>query len=359
MLKPTDLNMGFISDSIVDYLYILYNMSNVKVYPYINVNGEAVLLNRRSETSKTLILEFQGKFYLLKEIPWYVNKNQIPEYLELQNYVYMNYKLSPEIIRTKDKELFFVFKEKKYFIQDFVYGENWNKCNIQTYYSAFFLGLYHIESKKCTEKRKKIQRNNILKSTEYMILLLSNFYRNKKELRLNDSKFEINNLLRIARIKSRLLYKSLTTLGYGEYITLNHGDFNPNNLLFDKGNKVKVVFDFDNSGYDDPISDLAEGLVNFSIVEFRKNSSRYSSIKMEPSEELFYAFMNGYFNGNSQKERMLPIISPAIGIVIIRISCLGVLCNCWSIGYAHNIVENIDKITDRVNNLVTNFGDEK
>lgn len=330
MLKPLDFDMGFMPDSTFKEIEEEYGLKIDNVYPFAGINGNPISLNKRSETSKKVIIRSQNKLFLLKEIPWYVfDLDQIQDILSLQQEMYETSKTMPSITKNLRGLMCVEINGEKYFIQDYLEGCSWDYSPLQCAEGGKTLKKFH-SVVSSFEKKDHIKSQSIIASSLGVLGLVVKKY---KEIRKNMSvaeKRNFNDFISMANVSLKELSKDLKDSDYGKVLHIVHGDYNPNNITFYKNHIVKGIYDVDNMTYDDPMHDIAEGLIDFSMMNYKPMSSRFESIDTTPNYARFNAFIKGYTNSKSD-QRINALLPSCMAVIMIELICLGLLRKDWSV----------------------------
>jgi predicted GNAT superfamily acetyltransferase len=85
--KSVDISQGLLSDRLVyEFMNQISFDEDGIVLPFLNINNEALSINRRSETGrKALIRVGKSSYFIIKEFPWYCSDKSFVEFaLSLQ-----------------------------------------------------------------------------------------------------------------------------------------------------------------------------------------------------------------------------------------------------------------------------------
>ncbi|MBA4493465.1 phosphotransferase enzyme family protein [Paenactinomyces guangxiensis] len=326
MLKPIDSEMGLLPNIILYDVAEAYGFNEFLVFPYMNINEIPVSINQRSETSRKAVLESDHNMYLLKEFPWYTeDEERVQELLKFQSELYENGVPVPKIIQTKYGDLYIEIYKKKLFLQEYLEGVSWKSTVSQANQIGRMLATFHVTSRNLsTMKPWKFRLQSLFDLAQGILTLLTKkFVYHRKQLPLKEEKI-ISSYLHIANNRIKKLKAHCMSLGYGKEKLIVHGDFNPNNLIYTKKDQVLGLIDFDNATFDDPLHDLAEGLINVSGIRFRPFSSRYQEFLPTLNSERFIAFLQGYKSKVTMKIdwELLPY---CIATTYIELMTLGLL----------------------------------
>jgi thiamine kinase-like enzyme len=323
----------------------------------VGVNKRPVSLNRRSETSRKAVIRLTEGLRLLKEIPWYLDDEaKISSLFKLQVHLYQITGMVPNLITTVDGQLYMNSYGKRYFLQDFIVGSEWRYDLNQSYSAGSKLITFHWHTK-VVPNEISINKASIVEISRGVLNLLA---RKIKKERRNLSTIETEELMKIitdGNVILRNLNDEILDLGYGSEVVVVHGDYNPNNMTYGSNDEVKAIYDFDNVCWDDPIHDIAEGLIDFSMIQYMPSSSRFEAIDIMPHKDRFHAFYKGYFK-NGSDPRLKALIPACICITCIEFIGLGLLRDDWSsdqalhyINHLHLIKKNVYQLLDTMDEL--------
>ncbi|MEM4254624.1 MAG: phosphotransferase [Candidatus Woesearchaeota archaeon] len=334
--KKIDSTLGILPDELLDKVMQKYDITRWQILPFFSLNETILDLNRRTETSRKVLIKHKNQVFFLKEVPWYCAEKKFVSYeFAFQQYLHHCGFPIPTIQKTSDGNLFVELKDEKkfYFLQDFVNGISWSRDSTQTENAGNALAkLHHFSARflKKTHFCEKPPRENIFSLAQKMLDLVKRILkRSGKIYTMNDFCNYYSYSTRILKSAKKLAYEK----GYGKTLLPVHGDYNPFNMLFKKKtHEVIAVFDFDNSCLDDPVHDLAEGLVRFSLIKYKHLSSHYQKPPSNFDKKLFYAFLDGYakFDRNKILNNLMPYLAEAIAAITIELSAIGLLCGYYS-----------------------------
>lgn len=348
MLQPVDEHVGFLSEKVFDQLSKRYAFDKIVPYPFINIGGSPILLNRRSETAKKVILKTVTNnvinFYFLKELPWYIEKDYIHQVVKLQSMLHEETKLAPKVIRTIDDQLFFEVESDLYYLQEYVSGKSCDNSLGQASRAGQTLAAFHTYTKDMPEEGLTVKEDDLIsRPTGLLHLVIRNYKEKRRDLNLKHKDYMT--LIQETRQKILQLKDKTTETSVKRQVV--HGDFNPTNLIFVNQNEPLQLIDFDNISMDSTYHDLAEALVSFSIVKYKPNSSRFDSLH-ESKVRLAKALYHNYIE-YSKINHNHTILDNYIESTIIEYICLGVLRGDFSINEAINYIRNIDNFTININ----------
>lgn len=258
--------------------------------------------------------------------------------------------MAPNILKNKNGELYSVIYNRTYFIQTYIVGNSWTYSEKQSFEMGRSLKRIH---KLRVDNTFGIISSNkdLIANCEGILNLLTKKYKGTRNLMFEDEKKLFLEMISTSNLILREKISKLKNMNYGAVKSLVHGDYNPNNITFNEDDTVKGVYDFDNITFDDPLHDIAEGLIDVSLINYKNLSSRFYSISSTPSIERFRAFINGYM-GNERDKRIYQLIPSCITLIIIEFICLGVLRNDWSIQQGLYYLKNLVDLEKNVEHLL-------
>lgn len=128
----------------------------------------------------------------------------------------------------------------------------------------------------------------------------------RRHLKLLSSDKRTESARRMQAVAEELLLRydkssaRVNQLGFGSWKRqVVHGDWHPGNLLFE-GHKVAAVVDFDSIRYSPAVTDLANGMLQFSIVGDRPDPTQWSA---HFDRSRLFGFFNGYQEVTRLSER--------------------------------------------------------
>ena len=95
------------------------------------------------------------------------------------------------------------------------------------------------------------------------------------KISVKESTLDIINLLENEELKSELIDYVNSINVNSDYSNLSigvHGDVSPSNFIYKDDNVLSIV-DFDNFKIDNPVRDLAELILTFSLIEYERDTS--------------------------------------------------------------------------------------
>ncbi len=124
-----------------------------------------------------------------------------------------------------------------------------------------------------------------------------------------------------------------------------HGDWHPGNMLFSHG-KLTVVLDFDSVRTAPPIIDLANGMLQFSIVGNRPNPADWPDYL---DEAKLIQFLNGYrdvvkLEEGQQKSLLDLMIETIIAEAVLPVATTGFFGNLSGVDFLRMILRKADWI---------------
>ncbi len=385
--KATDPNIGMIPDASLAMALGMFGLGkDFTVLPFININGNPMMLIKRSETAKKAVILHKEKHYILKEIPWYCYgemkgtehitcRIKFQEKLRGHNLPIPSFMKTTTDITGKTNHAFisslpinYSKQRKDFFLQEFVIGTSWEyNANNATkdIAAAKTLASMHKASKKIYERNYKINyfayhfvEKDIFSGASDMIDILE-----KEASKRNLSET-------ISRDLSRFLIKQRKTINTAQALAKNkgyyqlkypvHGDYNPWNIVFSNdGCSVKAIIDFDNSVVDHPIHDIAEFILNYCFLVFRGESMRYcdtvpEGYHLEKACSLLLTYCSTY---GSISEQILKQFTQASTVICIELFSLGLVRGDYSASKVNQLsrsVLTVQRESEQIANRVVN-----
>ncbi len=366
--KNIDECLGMLSDDLIYTVLKKYDVGkNWIVLPFLNINGTAIIFNRRSETAKKAILLINNEHFVLKEIPWYcANAHYVRYELLFQEYLYMQGLPIPEIIKTKKQKLFVSLENDKFFfLQRFKFGSSWKKNSAELINSAKALADIHLSS--MLNSKELIGCYNPPQTTVFELSLKMLDVLN--EVGLENSKFISQEDLRELEIfykekKDSIvsLEKSAIKKNYNDSFICIHGDYNPWNIIYDQSNySVTGIVDFDNSVIDNPVHDVAEGILDFCFFVFKEQMTRFKSIPSGFQSENATLFLVNYmvtYRKRGVDLHFLEYFYESVIAVAIELFALGIVRGDFNLKDLNQINKSIELLKNEVSVVLNNIDKE-
>lgn len=347
MLKPLDLNRGLIPEATLAQALEQYGIMEYVTYPYLNLNGTVVPVNRVSETSRKALVEYlEGSLYFLKEIPWYVQSvEHAVSIIQLQHELALQAVQVPDVqLTTSGKLIVHVGINRTLYLQKYILnGVMYDRQSEQTRAAGAVLGKFRakVESTYQLQTLKLPQQSPFASAKDVLVLLLKKFMQKRSEMKKEDRE-EVQHFVHVC--------KGLVDQWSNQHAdiavavkSIAHGDLNPMNFMFSQDGSVSGLIDFDNACITDPLVDIAEGLLTFSGITYRSGSSRFKAmhgLELQP----FQQFLEGYTENHSLVPRDIAVLPLLIGTACIRLASLGLIRGDWPIASASMHIENISNV---------------
>jgi len=363
--KELDKSVGLLSDHELEIVLSNYlDKSEWIVLPFMESNGLIVETTRRTETSRRAIINICNNAFILKEIPWYCSSRKFVEYeMALEEYLSKE-GLVPPILKTKNGAPWFLLKspvEKSYFFsQKFIFGKSWDKTPNSTKMAGSLLGVFHKKCKQAFNHKDLVNKGpkeNTFDLSKDMINLAKQLTREKEYLLNKNEVYLFNEYARKSLLELLKRKNSAMEKGYFGIKQPVHGDYNPWNLVFPKkkSSSIKVI-DFDNSCVDNPVHDIAEGLVHFSFINYKNQTTIYEKPPTGFDEALAKSFLSGYIKSNRKMfYKIKEYLPEAIASIVIELSALGLVCGDYQINDSKMLLETNLTAFDKAKYLVSNF----
>jgi Ser/Thr protein kinase RdoA (MazF antagonist) len=347
--KPKDETRGQITDIILEKIINSYTDDmEWSVTPIIPMNGQIVVLNSKSETTKKAVVRFDGKHYIIKQIPWYCSDISFANFmLEFQNYLFKKGFKIPEIVKTKESNLFTVITNNIYYVQKFIIGEVYSDNIQQILHAGENLADMHRISNeyyKCLndDTKDKYSENSIDLSAD-MVGVLNRLIESNLD---RFTRKQIVSLTNYCKESTAFLQEIRSVLQDGILDEIQvHGDYNPYNLIFDNDGKIIATFDFENTSIDHPSHDIAEALLDFSFHKYKPYSTRFSDlsagIDLNKASALLSSYCKHTIFDNDYICKNLPIF---VSATFVELFSLGIVRGDYSFDLADGALKTMDTL---------------
>lgn len=338
MKKPIDYNFNNIDRELIKLFLVNWDMdTDFLLVPFIG-NGKSIYtLNSKSETSSKVVIKLSSDFYFIKKFPWYCSNLDFVKFsTDFQSFLYEKNFPIPSLKKSKNSKLFQKIDDEYFIISDYINGETWDSSEKSAFSVGNTIGNLHKLSDEFKFINKEAYSKNISTTTKEMIDLVGN-----KSLK----KFLLDKLREFQR----------DLVQYESYKCVVHGDCNPSNFIFENSEVLSLV-DYDNLNYDNPVRDLAEALITFSMVEYKNETSNFKNIISDFNFSLFEKIILGYYSSNiSNFENIRNNLIPSIKIILIEIFSLAIVREDISKDCKFDISTiNFDKIDKILNKFKIN-----
>ena len=324
--KDIDTYLGMLPDTVMSDCMRQFGYSEDEwiVLPFLNINNNAVAINRRSETArKAIIMLKNGEKIILKEIPWYCSSIEFTKYeISFQKSLMELNCPIPYIYITREGTNFCTVNyngmERYSFAQKFQDGESW-KASMNEYISmATILAIFH---KKCYRLTDSMIFYNPPKSNVFVLAQKMLDVAKQNICEVNRGIVEFERYYTYDKNQIEQYKKEAEKQKYFETMVPVHGDFNPWNLIFSNTGEVLAIVDFDNSIIDNPVHDLSEALVDVCFFKYKPNTTRFKDIPKEFLFEKAKLFLETYEkNLGSDLFPLVPCVSAVITIELVALA---------------------------------------
>ncbi|ETT32734.1 phosphotransferase [Paenibacillus sp. FSL R5-192] len=347
MLKPLELCRGLIPEDMLSQALEQYGIIEYTTYPYLNMNGTVVPVNRVSETSrKALVQDREGNLYFLKEIPWYIRSiEHAVSVIQLQHELALQAVWVPAVQLTTSRELIVhAGNQSTLYLQSYIpNGYLYNAQPQQIRAAGAVLGEFRtkVASAYPLQTLKLPEQSPYASTKDVLVLLLKKYMQKRNEMSKEDQK----NLQYFVQVCKEMVDEwSVQHADRTEAVTsIAHGDLNPMNFIFSRDGSVSALIDFDNACLTDSLVDLAEGLLTFSGITYRNGSSRFKAVHaLEP--QTFHQFLEGYQKHHSLLTEEIMVLPLLMGIACIRLASLGLIRGDWPVTLTSMHIDNIRNV---------------
>lgn len=347
LLKPLELSRGLIPEDVLSQALEQYGIMEYTTYPYLNMNGTVVPINRVSETSrKALVEDREGNLYFLKEIPWYIRSiEHAVSIIQLQHELALKAVRVPAVQLTRSKELIVhAGNQSTLYLQSYIpNGSMYNAQPQQIRAAGAVLGEFRTKAASvyASQGLKLPEQSPYASTKDVLVLLLKKYMQKRNEM----SKEEQKDVQHFVQVCKKLVDEwSVQHTDRAEAVTsIAHGDLNPMNFIFSSDGSVSALIDFDNACFTDSLVDLAEGLLTFSGITYRTGSSRFEAVhELEPQP--FQQFFEGYQEHHSLLAEEIAVLPLLMGTTCIRLASLGLIRGDWPVSSASMHIDNIRNV---------------
>lgn len=357
--KEKDIQFNLITDALLSEILTEYDLEDWQVVPLINMNETIIDINRKTETAKKVLIKENNAYWFLKEYPWYCSKQKFIEAeTKFQKYLRDNGFVIPSILHTHKNKLYVkrLNYDNFFFIQEFVEGDSWNAVLLQTYSAAQTLSKLHNLSREYDKKEyEATQHENIFDLCAQMIDLCESILLKDRTKILKEQVSNLENYFVTARTILANIKRKAFEKGYQNDSIIVHGDYNPANLIYEKAsNSVKAVVDFNNMCVDNPVHDIAEGIVHFSYIKYRRHTTFYKALPKGINIEQFTSFLDGY-EDKEQLDKAKAYLPEAIASIVLELSALGMICRDYDIEDINHLNKENKQIYSIAKKLVNDY----
>ena len=347
--KRRDETKGQITDETLGRILAFYGFGDSwSLLPVVPVGGTLVVLNAKAETTRKAVVSYQRHQYLLKEVPWYCSEASFVQFmLTFYQQLADEQFPVPELIAARGMHRSFVEVDNHfYYLQRFLLGASYSEKQTEIWQAGANLARMHRLSAQFSRKFAEVEAHPFRESTfrlsREMVGVLENLI-NVNRGRMGE--MQSQRLSEYCREATTLLTKlekdvqptySLSTIQV-------HGDYNPLNLLYGPEGTVIATLDFENTALDNPVHDIAEGLLNFCFHLYRPSSARFARLPHDFRKEAVLQFIDGYrrFNPAAYEatENILPQVLTA---VFIELYTLGLVRGDYDFATSQGIWDVVD-----------------
>lgn len=248
---------------------------------------------RRGNTQapKSLIVSEKGKFLLKKRAPGGDDPYRVAMGHDIQLYLLGEGYCAPQLVGTlQSNSTMLQAHGAIYELFEYIEGEGFDQGAATTQDAGRMLRRYHelIRKHECTYRvpRRSYHDNRAVRNSIQDVT---------PQISKNDSAFGREAELQTLAVELLEAYQVANEQVQASGILTEpelicHGDWHPGNMLFKDG-KVIAVLDFDSLHMFHPLSDVATGCMQFSLISRGANPSHWPD---EPDVERAQRFMRGY-----------------------------------------------------------------
>lgn len=281
----------------------------VQMRPILLDGPWATLLETRSATSRKMVLRSRGEDLFWKQIPWYSDD---PVDTTFRHRVQATAAASglpvPELLTGRDGTSVHRLGGQSFQMQRFVAGTRWSRSADET--SDAFVTLARLHQALDGVRHDGPRADAVEDAHSHLDLLV-------------EQRAACAEVLRFEELARRLL-SELSGPVVPRDGGVVHGDWNPWNLVF-SGGAVAAILDFDNCHLGDQRRDLAEALLCFHGVQYRKDTTNFSGLPQVPPPQAIAAALRDYASVRLLTDADLAALAQLVAAVAVEISALGLI----------------------------------
>lgn len=349
MLKPPDNYRGLIPEATLAKALEQYGITEYITYPYLNINQTVIPVNRISETSrKALVEDRDGSLYFLKEIPWYIQSEpHAVSIIQLQHELTKAAVKVPTVQLTTSGQLIArVDNSRMLYLQEYLLdGTMYEGKMEQARAAGAELGKFRVGVETFYRfHSSELPQRSTYASTKDMLVLLLRKFMDQRSAMSKENQEGIQYFIRVCKeLVDQWANQHDEWSASGESIA--HGDLNPMNYIFSHSGSVLGLIDFDNACKTDPLVDIAEGLLTFSGITYRSDSSRFEDMR-DLAFSPFQQFLEGYAEYCPLMPSDIEVLPLLVGTACIRLASLGLIRGDWPISSVSQHAENILNVAE-------------
>lgn len=268
--------------------------------------------SRRSP--KVGIVTSKGKFLLKRRSAERANPQRVRFSHQLQAHLSRSgFPLSKLIPTLQQSDTMLVLKKHVYEMFEFVPGHDFEKNVAQAQDTGFTLAKFHRATSQYTPTTSyNIPRGDYHDAPGVRTGLCAIGSTLKSHDSFTGDDFELAELVQHLLEKYDLAAEQVNQQGLTSWLEqISHSDWHPGNVLFRK-DKVLAVIDYDSARYSYRITDVANGVLQFSIIA----SGDPASWPEHLDEERFRSFLDGYKLiaplSEGEKKCIIPLMTEAL-----------------------------------------------
>jgi Ser/Thr protein kinase RdoA (MazF antagonist) len=320
--KPIEASFFNFDENILFSLTARYGLDEIEsLCPLLLDSDLCSLLEVRSETCRKMVIETAQSRYFLKQIPWYCDEvEQITLNHRFQEDAHKAGIPIARILPTIDGQTWVSINGTKFVLFEYRSGRLYQDTTRQMIQAAETLARLHK-----VWLPLPIGRVPAAHQPEDIFDLVFDHIGLVRQVVAPSLLSEIDAILAtftsyLESAKQRCVAQGWSTLP----VVMNHGDYNPWNLLFSEEGEVSAVLDFDNCSIGTRLHDVAEALLSYCLVMYQNESTSFApEIRSRMDISKATAFLAGY-------NAVLPLelaerccLNDMLGVIFVELCCLG------------------------------------
>ncbi|MEW1639858.1 phosphotransferase [Streptomyces sp. NPDC093801] len=312
---------------------------SLRLCPILLDGDYCTLVDVRSATSKKMILEADGRWLFLKQVPWYCDDETVEFALAWQNALSAASFRVPGILRTAESAQVLRSGGARLILFEYVQGSRYQARPEEYRAAAATLATLHSLPGPDEGPRSDAFQDAV----EHARLARKSFPDASALVEVMD---EVEEVLRSWEMQA-------AQLGWEELPRRAvHGDYSPWNLVFSEMGEVTAVLDFDNAHLGPVIRDVMEAVLTFSCVHYARDSTTFAADIPDPLPRVrAQEMLASYESVRSLSTRERECAAFAAGAVALEIACLGLIRGDYEPGSAGRLLAWAKGIQEDVQHL--------
>ncbi|MEU8621226.1 phosphotransferase [Streptomyces sp. NPDC048623] len=340
--KPYQPEYFNFDESLLAQLAHEYGVSrSLRLCPILLDGDYCTLVDVRSATSKKMILEADGRWLFLKQMPWYCDDATVEFAVDWQNALSAASFSVPGILRTAEGRQILRSGGARLMLFEYVRGARYQARPEEYRAAAATLATLHSLPGPDEGPRSDAFQDAV----EHARLACESL---PGAPALSEAMDEAEAVLRSWEMQAaRLGWEELPRRAV-------HGDYSPWNLVFSETGEVMAVLDFDNAHMGPVIRDVMEAVLTFCCVRYASDSTTFSADIPDPLPQArAQEMLASYESVRSLSARERECAAFAAGAVALEIVCLGLIRGDYEPGSAGRLLAWAKGVQEDVQHLLS------